>query len=91
MWIHQVSKNIDYNIQILVFSNSPEPPQVTKWHSLYKFKWIELKYRKKYRTTIFQKIKIKLFRNIHIYRTNKNKFKILNHQNIRFKIINKWA
>jgi hypothetical protein len=75
-------------MQILVFSNSPEPPQVTKWHSLYKFKWIELKYRKKYRTTIFQKIKIKLFRNIHLYRTNKNKFKILNHQNIRFKMWN---
>lgn len=92
MWLHQVSINNDTRCNIVVLSERNEPNEIKNWHNQYKFQWQKLKPRSKQFYPIHKRLIHRFFGDIESYRKTKNRLKVLNHHNVRFKLyhLTKW-
>lgn len=84
IWLHQVNKLCPKN-HVKILSLKTEPNLVKKWHEYYKFQWITLSKGQGYHHNILKKFtnRREYLRN---YNFEKQKVKLLNNHNIRFKM-----
>jgi lipopolysaccharide biosynthesis glycosyltransferase len=92
MWLTQISVNNDYSLAIKVLSDKVEPKEVVGWHKFLDFHWIVLKPNKLKRLPITLRVLNRLTKDLELHRKIKNKIKVLNHHNVRFKLfhLSKW-
>ena len=92
MWLNQISIYNDLKLKVIVLSESLEPDEVKILHKDYIFEWIQLVPKEKSKTPLTIRLRNKITRNIKAYQSERNKLKVLNHHNVRFKLfhLTKW-
>lgn len=92
MWLHQVSIYNDTGCNVVVLSERHEPKEIKNWHNQYKFKWQKLKPRSKQFYPLPKRLIHRFLGDIESYRKTKDRLKVLNHHNVRFKLyhLTKW-
>lgn len=86
MWLHQVHIFNDSGCEVLVLSKLREPQEVKEWHNFYQFTWKRLKPRRKQFYPILKRITDRFHSDTESCKKLKNRLKVLNHHNVRFKL-----